>query len=88
MSLHLTQSLDQAVFLREKQLIGNPRRGIPGILPISHATLWRKVNNGTFPRPVKLSQRTTAWPAAEVRRWIADPMGYRAEPLDTMGGQA
>lgn len=88
MSLPLAQCLDQAAFLREKQLVGNPRKGIPGLLPISHATLWRKVSDGTFPRPVKLSQRTTAWRAAEVRRWIADPMGYRAEPLDPIGGQA
>lgn len=79
---HLVLPLDQAAFLREKQLIGNPRKGILGLLPISRATLWRKAKDGSFPRPVKLSERTTAWRAADIRRWIADPEGYQASPLD------
>jgi len=59
-------------FLRQSQLI-------PAIVPFAAATLWRKVKNGTFPKPVKLSDRVTAWKVEDVRAWIADPMGYRAE---------
>ena len=51
-------------FVRQAQLV-------PGIIPISSATLWRKVKNGSFPRPVKLGPRVTAWRAEEVREWIA-----------------
>ena len=40
-------------------------------LPFSAPTLWRKVKNGSFPRPVKLSQRVTAWQVGSVRSWIA-----------------
>ena len=48
-------------FVREKQLIGG------GILPFSAKTLWRKVKDGTFPAPVKLGERMTAWKAESVR---------------------
>lgn len=50
-------------FIRQAQLI-------PAIVPFSNATLWRKVKDGTFPAPVKLSPRVTAWEARKVREWI------------------
>ena len=83
-----TEILHTAAFLREKHLVGNSRRGISGILPISRATLWRKVKDGTFPQPVKLSEHTTAWPTKEVCKWIADPMGYRSENIQVARGQS
>ena len=51
-------------YVREKQLIGG------GILPFSAKTLWRKVKDGTFPAPVKLSERITAWKVESVREWL------------------
>ena len=51
-------------YVREKQLIGG------GILPFSAKTLWRKVKDGTFPAPVKLSERITAWKVETVREWL------------------
>lgn len=80
----VTRLLEQTAFLREKQLIGDKRRGTPGILPFSHATLWRMVSAGTFPKPLKLTERTTAWPTAEVRKWIDDPLGYRHDTADKL----
>jgi predicted DNA-binding transcriptional regulator AlpA len=77
MSQQVSQLLNQTAFLREKQLIGDKRLSTPGILPFSHATLWRMVAEGRFPRPLKLTERTTAWRTEEVRRWIGDPSGYR-----------
>lgn len=50
-------------FVRQSQLI-------PAILPFSSATLWRKVKDGSFPKPVKLSDRITAWRTDEVRSWL------------------
>ncbi|MDA1311287.1 MAG: AlpA family phage regulatory protein [Proteobacteria bacterium] len=50
-------------FVRKSQLI-------PDIVPFSSATLWREVKAGTFPAPVKLSQRVTAWRVEDVRAWI------------------
>lgn len=45
-------------------------RLIPHIVPYSRATVWRKVRSGEFPAPVKLSERITAWRAADIRQWI------------------
>lgn len=75
----LPNLLQNTAFLREKQLVGDAKNHAAGLLPFSRATLWRRVKDGTFPQPVKLSERTTAWPTAEVRKWMADPVGYRAE---------
>ena len=50
-------------FVRQAQLI-------PAIIPISHATLWRGVKDGTFPTPVKLSARVTAWRVEDIRSWM------------------
>jgi predicted DNA-binding transcriptional regulator AlpA len=48
-----------------------PTRGSPAIVPISSATLWRKCKAGDFPKPVKLSERVTAWRVSDVRGWLA-----------------
>ncbi len=42
----------------------------PGIVPVSHATLWRWVKLGQFPKPVKLGGNTTAWRCEDVRQWL------------------
>jgi predicted DNA-binding transcriptional regulator AlpA len=57
--------------IREAQLVQSPKRpGVPAPLPFSGPTLWRKVAAGTFPRPLKLSARVTAWRVGDVRGWL------------------
>jgi predicted DNA-binding transcriptional regulator AlpA len=64
--------LPDAAFIRESQLVYDPKRPkFPAPLPFSAATLWRKVAAGTFPKPVKLSERVTCWRVSEVRAWMA-----------------
>lgn len=58
--------LPAALYVRQSQLI-------PAVLPFSAATLWRKVKDGTFPTPVKLSERVTAWRTEDIRSWLASP---------------
>jgi len=41
------------------------------IVPFSSATLWRRCRSGQFPKPVKLSERITAWRVGEVRAWLS-----------------
>jgi prophage regulatory protein len=50
-------------YMRQSQLI-------PAIFPFSSATLWRKVKAGTFPKPVKLGPRITAWRVEDIRKLI------------------
>lgn len=63
--MNLPRDLPATGYVRVAQLI-------PAILPFSSGTLWRKVKAGTFPRPVKLSERVTAWPAEAIREWMAE----------------
>ena len=42
-----------------------------GLLPASPATIWRKVKAGTFPKPVKLGDRITAWHMDDIESWLA-----------------
>jgi prophage regulatory protein len=65
-------------FYRPRDLVGSAKsrkQGERGFLPFSPAVLWRKVANGTFPKPVKLSAGVTAFPAEAVERWIFDHSG-------------
>lgn len=56
-------------YVREAQLVQSPRNPIAP-LPFSAPTLWRKVKAGTFPQPIKLSSRVTAWRVRDVREWM------------------
>ena len=57
-------ALPASGFVRQSVLLSQ-------LLPFSAATLWRKVRAGTFPAPVKLSERVTAWRIEDVRSWMA-----------------
>ena len=64
-------ALPDSALIREAQLVQSPKRpDTPAPLPFSAPTLWRKVKAGTFPKPVKLSERITAWNVGAVRAWI------------------
>ena len=38
---------------------------------LSRSTIYARVNTGEFPSPVKLGERSVAWPVELVRGWIA-----------------
>jgi len=61
-SLATGPTLPNTGFLRQPQVLV--------FIPISKSTLWRRVTEGTFPAPVKLSPRVTVWRVEDVRRWI------------------
>lgn len=56
-------NLPASGFIRQSQLI-------PTVVPFSSATLWRKCKAGQFPKPVKLSERVTAWRVGDVRQFL------------------
>ena len=64
-------ALPNSGYVRQAQLVQSPKRpDTPAPLPFSAPTLWRKVKAGTFPRPVALSTRVTAWNVGAVRAWM------------------
>lgn len=46
---------------------------------LSRSTLYRKVNDGTFPRQVRISEHCAGWQESLINEWIADPAGWRPE---------
>ena len=44
---------------------------------LSRSTVYRKINEGTFPRQIPISINGAGWHESEINRWIADPVGYR-----------
>ena len=64
-------ALPDSAYIRESQLVQSPKRpDTPAPLPFSAPTLWRKVTAGTFPKPIKLSERVTAFKVGDVRAWM------------------
>jgi prophage regulatory protein len=46
---------------------------------LSRSTVYRKINEGTFPPQVKVSLNGVGWRESELNRWIADPVSYRPQ---------
>lgn len=45
---------------------------------LSKSTIWKRAGEGTFPKPVKLSDRCTAWVESEVDQWAHALIAARA----------
>jgi len=58
----VTPILPHTGFVRESRLLV--------FLPFSHSTLWRRVRAKTFPEPIRISDRITAWRVEDIRAWI------------------
>jgi prophage regulatory protein len=74
--LNQTQAVHQLPplgFLRIWQIIGDAKAEppIPALIPIGKTTFLNGVNSGKYPKPVKLSERITAWRVEDIRDLIA-----------------
>lgn len=38
----------------------------------SRSSIYKGIEDGTFPKPVKIGQRAVAWPDSVIRNWIAE----------------
>ena len=45
----------------------------------SDPTLYRKIKDGTFPRPCKIGANSNAWSEREIQLWIAERLAERGE---------
>jgi prophage regulatory protein len=72
--------LPDSAFIRIAQLVQNPKRPKrPAPLPFSAPTYYRKILDGTLPRPYKLSARVSAQNVGEFRAVIG---GWAAGKCD------
>ena len=63
--------LPETGFLRLRQIIGDPKAGIPALIPVKKSCWWAGVRSGRFPKSVKLGPRVTAWRVDDIRALIA-----------------
>lgn len=62
---------DSITMLRELPATGFLRfKDVQRFIPVSSSTWWKGVREGIYPQPVKLSTRTTAWKAEDIRALI------------------
>jgi prophage regulatory protein len=45
---------------------------------LSRSTLYRKVNEGSFPRQIPISARCAGWRESHINEWMKNPIYYRA----------
>jgi prophage regulatory protein len=62
--------LPEIGFLRLNQIIGDRKRGIPAVIPISRSSFLDGVKSGKYPQPVKLSERAVAWRIEDIKKLI------------------
>jgi prophage regulatory protein len=56
---------------------------------LSRSAVYAKVKNREFPAPVKLGERSVAWPVQAVRDWINDRVNAaKAPPTQSSTGAA
>ena len=48
---------------------------------LSRSTLYRKVQNGSFPRQIAISTRCAGWRESAVNAWMRNPMFYRVDDV-------
>lgn len=46
---------------------------------LSRSTLYRKVDDGSFPKQIQISAYCIGWRESAVAAWLADPMGWKAD---------
>jgi prophage regulatory protein len=51
---------------------------------LTRSTLYRKIERGTFPQQIKLSERCAGWRESAVTEWMHNPMFYSVD--DHRGG--
>ena len=61
-------------FVRLPQIIGDRKRGIPAVIPVSEAAWWRGVASGKYPKGVLLGPRTRAYSVESIRALVAEQM--------------
>jgi predicted DNA-binding transcriptional regulator AlpA len=69
--------LPEIGYLRLPQIIGDRKRNIPALIPVSRATWWAGVASGRFPAGVKLGPNTRAWNVESIKSLI-DEMGAQS----------
>jgi prophage regulatory protein len=50
---------------------GLRRRDVEALTGLSRATIYRHLRAGTFPRPIRLTDRLVGWLERDIEAWLA-----------------
>lgn len=53
---------------------------------LSRSTLYKKIAQGEFPKPIRLGARAVAWVEREVEAWLADRIKASRNAPQPVGG--
>ena len=73
--VYVVNMLPETGLVRLSQILGDRKKGIPPIIPVSKSSWWAGVKSGRYPKPVKLGERTTCWNVDDIRKLIACSQG-------------
>jgi prophage regulatory protein len=54
---------------------------------LSRSTIYLRVSQGTFPKPVNLGARAVGWVEAEIQRWLDQQIESSRMAVPEKGGQ-
>ncbi|MDC0496110.1 AlpA family phage regulatory protein [Planktomarina temperata] len=46
------------------------RKALEDMLGLSRSTIYRMMNHGEFPRPVRIGRRAVGWSSSDVEEWL------------------
>lgn len=57
---------------RVTDIIGDRKRGIPALFPVSRSYWFKGVRSGKFPKPIRLSPGVVVWKGSDIDAMIAE----------------
>jgi Predicted transcriptional regulator len=54
-------------------------KAVRQLIPLSRATIYSRMKNGTFPQAIKIGPRSIAWPLKAILDFIENPSRYQPE---------
>jgi prophage regulatory protein len=76
---------DSEVLAMAERLL--PLRDVIPMVGIKRSSILTRINEGTFPRPVRIARRLSLWPESEVQAWVKMQIEAGDEALSAGGAQ-
>ncbi len=61
------------------------RKQVEKVVGLSRSTIYQRIRDGTFPKPISLGGRMVGWRAADIESFLGDPAGYRQSSIPSTG---
>ncbi|MFA5921626.1 MAG: AlpA family transcriptional regulator [Methylococcaceae bacterium] len=69
-SLEVVPGLPETGFVRVWDIVGDKKRNIKGVFPVSLAAWHNGVKSGIYPKPVNLAPRTVGWRVEDIKAML------------------